>query len=340
MRLEDLAGQDRAVGTLRRALRAGRVPHAYLFDGPAGVGKRTAAQALALALICPDAPGEGCGACDVCRRALAGNHPDLRLLAPETAQIVIDQIQEVVALAATRPHEAPARIIVIDDADRMNVAAGNALLKTLEEPAPNNHLVLVTGAPERLLTTIRSRTQRIRFVPVPASTLVEIAVRRGADRARAETAAAIAGGSVARTLELASADGEGAGHDGLWRGVDELRRAAGDTGIGPLFDTAGALGDKEGKETLPQTLALLARLYRDALAQAVGADDLVLLRERAAEVESLAARGRGRAGVMRLRRALGAVVDADAALAANVNAVTALEKMLMDLRACEAKTTR
>src|SRR5262245_7198811 len=77
MRLQDIAGQELAVTVLRRALRADRLAHAYLFDGPPGAGKRSTAVGLGLALLCPTAPAEGCGACPVCRRALAHNHPDL-----------------------------------------------------------------------------------------------------------------------------------------------------------------------------------------------------------------------------------------------------------------------
>src|SRR5882757_3586066 len=179
MRLGELAGQNHAVALLLRAVASGRVSHAYLFDGPHGVGKRSAAVGLGMALACLEAPGAGCGRCDVCRRILAGNHPDVRVFAPATAQFLIEQAQELFLLAAGRPHEAPARVLVVDEADRLNPSAANCLLKTLEEPFPGTHLVLVTAAPDRLLPTIRSRTQRVRFVPVSTSVLVQIAVSRG-----------------------------------------------------------------------------------------------------------------------------------------------------------------
>jgi len=330
MRLAELAGQDHAVALLRRAVAAGRVAHAYLFDGPTGVGKRGAALGFGLALICPDRPAEGCGICDVCRRALAGNHPDVRVIAPAGTQMVIDQAQEIVALASGRPHEAPARVVIVDDADRLNVNAANCLLKTLEEPFPGTHLVLVTAAPDRLLPTIRSRTQRVRFVPVRASVLVELALRTGVERTRAETAAALAGGSVARLNELLSSEAAAV----PWDAVTALRQAAAGTDMGAIFDAAAALGDKDGKAALPQTLALLGRFYRDAIASACGAEDLVLLRERADELATVADAGR-RQGLRPLRRALAAVLEADSALAANVNGPLALERMLMEIRPCE-----
>ena len=208
---------------LRRAVASGHVPHAYLFEGPDGVGKRAAAYGLALALTCAVEPGEGCGTCDSCRRIDAGLHPDVPVFAAETTQIVIEQAQAIVAMAATRPHEAPARVIIIDDADRLNVNAANCLLKTLEEPAPGTHIVLVTSAPDRILPTIRSRVQRIRFRALTAEALVALLTGAHAiDPRRAAVAAALADGSVARALRAAGAE-----DDAIWDSVSSLREAAG-----------------------------------------------------------------------------------------------------------------
>src|SRR5439155_1306278 len=142
--------------------------------------------------------------------------------------------------------------------------------------------------------------------------------------------AALADGSVARLWERLGAEGE----ETLWRVVADLRQAAGARDMGAIFDAAVAVGDKESKEGLPEALALLARFYRDALAAASGAPDLVLLRERAGELEKLAA-GQRQAQLGSLRRALAAVLEADAALAGNANAVLAVERMLLEMRPCE-----
>jgi DNA polymerase-3 subunit delta' len=331
MRLEELAGQDHAVGLLLRAVALGRVPHAYLFDGPRGVGKRSAAVGLGLALLCPDAPGKGCGRCDVCRRVLAGNHPDVRVIAPATQFVLMEQIQEIVRLGSTRPHEAPARVLVLDEADRMTRSGANALLKTLEEPYPNTYLVLVTTVPDGLPQTILSRTQRVRFIPVRPAVMVELGTKRGIERERAETAAALAAGSVGRFFELAGNTGE----DSLWKIAGQLRRAAGARDMGAIFDAALEVGDKEGKESLPDVLALLARFYRDALAAASGAPELVLLRGNGAELDRLAAAATSQPALGPLRRALAAVAEAEQALLANTNAVLAVERMLLEIRPCE-----
>jgi DNA polymerase-3 subunit delta' len=323
MRFDDVIGQERVVEGLARAVAGGHVPHAYLFEGPPGVGKRATAHGLALALDCPEAPGRGCGVCDTCRRIEAGIHPDVPTFAPDGPQLVIEQAKAIVALAQSRPHEAAARVIIVDDADALNASAANSLLKTLEEPAPRNHLVLCTSAPDRLLPTIRSRTQRVRFRALTDEALLRIARAHGLEPARAELAVALADGSATRLLEAARAD-EGA-QAAAWDAVERLRAAVAAPGITPALDAASALAsDKENKEALPPLVALLARLYRDALVTAAGAPELALFADRASSLAGL--------GAARLVRALGAIVETDAALLANVNPTLALERLVIELR--------
>jgi DNA polymerase-3 subunit delta' len=332
MLLADIVGQDHAVALLQRAAVSGRLAHAWLFDGPESVGKRSAALALALALCCSEAPGAGCGTCDTCRRIETGQHPDVRSFEPQTQQYVIDQAREIVAIAATRPHEAPARLLILDRADCLNPSSANCLLKTLEEPFAGNHLLLISSAPDRLLPTIRSRTQRVRFVALPPAALMTIAERRGASPAQAETAVALAAGQAARVVRALEAEAEA----NPWEVVGNFRKAAATKGMGAIFDAATEFSDKESRQDLPEALALLARLYRDALMTAVGAGDLVLLRDRAFDLESLARAARKSYDLGTLRNALREVVQASLALSSNVNPVIAIEKMLMDLKTLEA----
>ena len=318
---------------LERALAAGRVAHAYVFEGPPGVGKRGAAYGLALALSCPVQPGQGCGACDTCRRVEAGVHPDVPTFGPSGpgGQIVVDDIKAMVALARSRPHEAAARVIVVEDADAMNPNAANGLLKTLEEPLAGNHLMLCTTAPDRLLPTIRSRAQRILFRPLSPAALLEIARRNGVSDARAEIAAALADGSAARMLEAAAAEGDG-GAGELEGALAQLRAAVATPGAAPLFDAAGALtSEKEAKADLPRLVSLVGGLYRDAIAVAAGAPELAAL-TRAGNPEGLAA-----LGLPRLGRALAAVVDVAMALQVNANPTLALERLLIALKRQEAR---
>jgi DNA polymerase III subunit delta' len=337
VRLSDLIGQDAARTALLRAVERGHLAHAYLFEGAPGIGKRGAAYGLAMALNCGVSPGTGCGTCEDCRRIEAGIHPDVPTFGPSGAggQVVIEDAKAVLALARTRPHEAAARVIVIEDADAMNPNAANCLLKTLEEPLARNHIVLVTSAPDRLLPTIRSRTQRIRFRPLSAAALLALAKQRGVADEHATVAVALADGSAARLFELAEPEDtpEGDRAGGVRQQLVALRKAVMAPGAGQVFDLAAALAaDKAGKQDLPRLLALLGRLYRDALAVAAGAPELALIGSGDETGAGLAA-----LGVDRLGRALAAITDAQVALTSNVNPALAIERLLFALKRQERR---
>lgn len=166
----DIVGHPRVRNVLSRAFDTGRLHHGYLFVGPAGVGKFSLAMALAATLNCEQRP-EGhfqpsCGSCSSCKRAASRQHPDLHLIAPTGNQIrtiKISVIRELQKVCVSQPYEKGYRVIVIDQAHYMSEEAANALLKTLEEPPERTILILVTDQPQRLLDTILSRCQLLRF---------------------------------------------------------------------------------------------------------------------------------------------------------------------------------
>ena len=132
MRFDNIRSQPTAIETLQRALRAGKVHHAYLFSGPRGVGKRMAALALSAALNCSEGrPDEACGTCGACRKIKKGTHPDLLALSiPEGKKIIpIEAVRELGVSLASKPYEGRAKIAIIDPADRLSESAANALLK-------------------------------------------------------------------------------------------------------------------------------------------------------------------------------------------------------------------
>jgi DNA polymerase III subunit delta' len=207
-RTADLPGtehQPQARVALTAALKGeDQLSHAYLFHGPSGTGKRKAARAFAATLL---ASGQA-DAADVERRVWAGVHPDLTWVEPRGAHdILVDDVRRrVVREVALRPFEASKRVFVIADAERMNEESQNALLKTLEEPSPYAHFVLVSSAPGRLLPTIPSRCRPVRFGPVPAERIAELLVEDGADPSLADACARLSGGDVQKARWLA---GEG-----------------------------------------------------------------------------------------------------------------------------------
>jgi DNA polymerase-3 subunit delta' len=216
----DIPGQDRVIARLRAAIAAGRVHHAYLFTGGAGVGKRRTALALASALNCLQRPGEGCGDCEACEKIESGIHPDVVTLEREgAAQIIpIENIrQQIVARVGLPPHEARVRVFLIDEAAALQPAAANSLLKTLEEPPARTMFVLGTTSPDLLLPTIRSRCQRVVFGPGAGGA-------QGGDD----------GERTARVLELGEQLAAGTGGPGMAQRVWEGK------GDGPLVLGAAA----------------------------------------------------------------------------------------------------
>ncbi len=204
MGLADVLGHAQPRALLLRAVVAGSVPQSLLFDGPDGVGKRTTALALAAAINCRQSgvDGDACSTCPSCRRIPRGQHPDIVELAPnEKGTITVDMAREVIGQASYRPFEARRRVVIVDEADRLQPPAQNALLKTLEEPPPSSMFVLVTSRPDSLLETVRSRCPRVRFGRLGPNDLAEVLVRHGGvKRADAAGLAAMGDGSVSRAL--------------------------------------------------------------------------------------------------------------------------------------------
>jgi len=174
MRFKDFIGNAKVLQRLRNKLQQGRFPHALIFSGPEGVGKRTCALMLAKALNCMESgPDDFCDACSHCRKIDAGVHPDVLMIGLEedAAEIKIPQIRELLVTLGLRALEGSQKIFIIDPADAMNPSAANALLKGLEEPPDDSHFILLSSSPQALPVTVRSRCQTYTFSPL---TLVEM----------------------------------------------------------------------------------------------------------------------------------------------------------------------
>ncbi len=205
MSFDQVLGQENAVRILQAALVHQRLAHAYLFVGPEGVGKSLTATNLAKAMNClaPPRPADSCERCPSCLKILSQNHADVISIGANGEVIKIDQIRQLQRRLSYRPLEGGRRACIIDPADQMNEAASNALLKTLEEPPAETYLFLITAKPHRLLPTILSRCQWVKFKSLALGHLIQL-LKSGEDlnEAQAHFYASLSGGSAARALHL------------------------------------------------------------------------------------------------------------------------------------------
>jgi len=201
-------GQPLATLLIKKMIETGRVGGSYLFSGPQGVGKKTTAQFLAMAVNCKTSPFPPCGACPACEKILTRNHPDFMTLTPLPGKqaIAIEQVRELQKTLSFGPYEGKRRVVMIDPAERLGLEAANALLITLESPPEHTLLILISSSPYALLETIRSRCQVIRFTPLPRGALVDIANRAGVPVSPDDPALELCQGSATRLLALLQPD--------------------------------------------------------------------------------------------------------------------------------------
>jgi len=195
---------------LNQARVQGRLPHALLIKGQNGVGKRVLAEQLAAALLCEqvDAEGQPCGQCRSCGWLQAGTHPDLLWVTPEEADkaIRIDQIRALNTALVMTSHAGRYKVAIIQPADAMNVNAANGLLKTLEEPAENTLLLLLTAAPGRLPATVRSRCQRLEIALPDTDSAQRWLMAEGVDPDSSVRYLKLANGAPLQARQMADTD--------------------------------------------------------------------------------------------------------------------------------------
>ncbi|HWB13627.1 MAG TPA: DNA polymerase III subunit [Pirellulales bacterium] len=286
MTWQGIQGHDRVVEQFRRSLGRGRLASTYLFVGRKGIGKHLFARKLAQSLLCQTNPPEEldpCGHCAGCVQVVAGTHPDLIEIGkpPDKSEI---PVQLLIGSGERRMHEGLChdislkpfmggrRVAIIDDADHLNEEGANCLLKTLEEPPPRSVIILVGTSADRQLPTIRSRSQIIRFSPLPDEVVASLLVAEGSasNEEEARRLAAYSEGSIDRARELTDPD--------LWKFRRELLARLSEPRFDAVRVAKGVLSivDEAGKEAplrrarARQIVNFAADFYRQLMLRLAG----------------------------------------------------------------------
>jgi DNA polymerase-3 subunit delta' len=339
---QGILGHERSIEQLERARVSERVAHAYLFHGPDGVGKQRVAFAFAQALNC-EQPGQGpCQECESCRKISRLTHPDVRLLASEaslverelmempkgspSSQIKNAQLDELAGLFRHRPYLGRTKVVVVDEADRMNINSQNRFLKTLEEPSADSVIILVSAHPNVLLPTIRSRCQALSFGPLPRDRVAgHLCEHFDLTLERAQVLAAMAQGSLGRAEALAD--------ETLLDERDQVREELARIMTGDVAEVLAA-GDgigagRAGRDRLEGTLDLLELWIRDLLLCSLAVDEgLLVNQDRRDEL----ARSGQTAEPRRLLGWLDRIRGVRGSLRANANPKMAFEALLIGMR--------
>lgn len=369
MSVWDSLHDSRAVEGLARQLGSGEVAHAWLLLGPAGSGKRAAAVAMAASLNCAVEPGVGCAQCSTCARILRARFPDVHHIVPEGPLIPVDVIREsVIPEAARSPFEGRRKVFIIEESERMNPPAQNALLKTLEEPQEDTIFILLSDREEELLETIHSRCRVVRLEAVPEERVAELLVQDGVSEEEALLAARLSDGDLERARTLAMSQ-DAKQRRSLWSSiparllspVDSLEAAAEivDTTRScvkerersqkaEIAELAEALGEGRGtalarnalakrhkrelrrleEEILGEALVSVASFYRDVIAARSGGHEAITNLDRLVEIERWVS---SEVGDVDLLRAVERCIEARASLLRNANSTLAIESALVEI---------
>ena len=333
MSWQRIRGHDHVVAAFTRAVERGRLAHAYLFAGPAGVGKRLFAGELAKALLCESTNNgrlEACDRCAACRLVDAESHPDFFTAArpPDSPNFPIEVMRELCHGFSLKSARGKGKVAILDDADDLddpitgNVAA-NCFLKTLEEPPPRSVFILVGSSLDRQLPTIQSRCQTVRFRPLDAEVVDAILRKCAVSEQLISELVRLSGGSPGQALALADEE--------LWRFRQFLLQAL----AAPRFNSVTlarqwwAFVEEAGKESAVQrsraglALRLLVEMLDDALRASVGQPARVTSQDEERILQDLAQR----AGPERLMAMLERSLDGDAHIDRRVQLVLVLEAL-------------
>ena len=322
----DILGHEQIKEHFRNAVETGKVSHAYILSGEAGMGRKSLANAFALSLLCEKGMAEPCMQCHACKQVLSGNHPDLIYVTHEKpASIGVDDIREQLNdTIQVRPYSSYYKIYIMDEAEKMTVQAQNALLKTIEEPPAYAVILLLTTNQDSFLPTILSRCVQLKLKPLKDTVVKEYLVQSlGEDESQADIYAAFARGNLGKAIHLAQSEEFGVMYKEMLRLLKHIK----DTDISELLDYIRKV--KEENLDIRECLDFMQMWYRDILMYKTTKDiNLLIFKDEFSTVKSVSTTS----GYDGLERILEAIDKARIRLDANVNTELVMELMLLTMK--------
>ena len=326
MGFEEILGNEMVKDHFKKAIQNHKISHAYILTGEAGMGRKSIANAFAMALLCEKGGSEPCMMCHSCKQVMSGNHPDLIYVTHEKpGSIGVDDVREQINdTIMIRPYSSYYKIYIVDEAEKMTVQAQNALLKTIEEPPAYAVLVLITTNPEVFLPTILSRCIQLKLRPLKDSVVSDyLTEKMGVSDGQADIYAAFARGNLGKAIHLASSEEFAL----LYREVLTLLKNIKDMDIPMLLDYIRKL--QEDNLDLYECLDFMQLWYRDILMFKVTKDmNSLIFKDEYSAVSSCCQKS----SYEGLETILNSIEKAKARLNANVNTELALELMLLTMK--------
>ena len=322
----DILGHEQIKEHFRNAVQTGKVSHAYILSGEAGMGRKSLANAFALNLLCEKGLPDPCMQCHACKQVLAGSHPDLIYVTHEKpASIGVDDIREQINdTILVRPYSSYYKIYIVDEAEKMTVQAQNALLKTIEEPPSYAVILLLTTNPDAFLPTILSRCVQLKLKPLKDVVVKEYLIQSlGVEESQAEIYAAFARGNLGKAIHLAESEDFKRMYDEILHMLKHLKEAD----ISELLDYIHKL--REENLDIYSCLDFMQMWYRDVLMYKTTKDiNLLIFKDEFSTIKSMSTVS----GYEGLERILEAIDKARIRLDANVNTELVMELMLLTMK--------
>lgn len=319
---KDIKGQAQAIKILQKEITTSSISGAYLFTGPAGVGKTLTALTFAKALNCKKEKMDSCDECSSCQKIEHHNHPDVRIIAPENGSIKIEQIRDLKREISYKLYEGRKKVWIIDEADKFGLAAANSILKILEEPPPQTVLILTSQTKEGLLPTILSRCEIIRFFPLPLQEIEKIIAQQlPQDSDKIHILAKLAQGSVKEALHLIKEENTLKIREellnALWKNMN----------LEEIFKLAAQWANCKEKE-LQRFFDMILFWFRDILILGQGGEKWLINYDKVEEL----AREKDKYSVKEIKKIMETIEKARYYLRSNVNQKLVLESLWLNLK--------